>query len=279
MSSKVFCNRCFQPPQSTSLFSLTNCGHLFCDICLKKGKKDECMICKTPCRTILLSKHTDTSIQAFFMGIDGLCTKYSKETSQISEFQEKHRKRLLAFYRGKISKLEESLRKAALQIEQLQSMRPSQQTASSIIKSSISTPLAKPHGHLFFPLASSASERVESMQVDVTPSPARRPEVALGPARMSLISPPQDGRMGNVCHRGPQHLGLTPSQADVPRNLRIPLLQIPYKGLLQTPPSQLEGRAVRRDTPSLMDSQVPARRSPISIAGLLQRQHTGKFLK
>ncbi|XP_023593779.1 probable E3 SUMO-protein ligase RNF212 [Trichechus manatus latirostris] len=120
MTSRVFCNRCFQPPHRTSRFSLTNCGHVYCDICLRKGRKDECLICKVPCHTVLLSKHTDSSIQAFFMGIDGLCTKYSKETSQISEFQEKHRKRLLAFYREKISQLEESLQKAVLQIEQLQ---------------------------------------------------------------------------------------------------------------------------------------------------------------
>ncbi|XP_007946020.1 probable E3 SUMO-protein ligase RNF212 [Orycteropus afer afer] len=159
MTSRVFCNRCFQPPHRTSRFSLTNCGHVYCDICLHKGKKDECLICKAPCCTVLLSKHTDLSIQAFFMGIDGLCTKYSKETSQISEFQEKHKRRLLAFYREKISRLEESLRKAILQIEQLQSMKSSQQTAFNTIKNSMSMPLAKPTGHLHLLPSSSDSER------------------------------------------------------------------------------------------------------------------------
>ncbi|KAM9238039.1 putative E3 SUMO-protein ligase RNF212 [Dugong dugon] len=220
MTSRVFCNRCFQPPHRTSRFSLTNCGHVYCDICLRKGRKDECLICKVPCHTVLLSKQTDSSIQAFFMGIDGLCTKYSKETSQISEFQEKHRKRLLAFYREKISQLEESLQKAVLQIEQLQSMRSSQQTAFNTIKNPMSTPSAKPNGHLLLPPSSSALERVESMEVDITPSPMRRPEVAAGPTRISLISPPQDGRMGSISHRGPQHLGLTPSQASVSKTLR-----------------------------------------------------------
>ncbi|EPY86099.1 hypothetical protein CB1_000328003 [Camelus ferus] len=64
---------------------------------------------------------TDSDIRALFLGIDGLCRKYSMETSQVSEFQEKHRRRLLAFYGEKISSLEESLRKSALQLEQLQS--------------------------------------------------------------------------------------------------------------------------------------------------------------
>ncbi|XP_047306042.1 putative E3 SUMO-protein ligase RNF212 isoform X7 [Homo sapiens] len=166
MANWVFCNRCFQPPHRTSCFSLTNCGHVYCDACLGKGKKNECLICKAPCRTVLLSKHTDADIQAFFMSIDSLCKKYSRETSQILEFQEKHRKRLLAFYREKISRLEESLRKSVLQIEQLQ--------------------------------------RLESMEVDLSPSPIRKSEIAAGPARISMISPPQDGRMApcarRVCH-------------------------------------------------------------------------------
>ncbi|XP_018881627.1 probable E3 SUMO-protein ligase RNF212 isoform X5 [Gorilla gorilla gorilla] len=82
MANWVFCNRCFQPPHRTSCFSLTNCGHVYCDACLGKGKKNECLICKAPCRTVLLSKHTDADIQAFFMSIDSLCKKYSRETSQ-----------------------------------------------------------------------------------------------------------------------------------------------------------------------------------------------------
>ncbi|XP_047306044.1 putative E3 SUMO-protein ligase RNF212 isoform X10 [Homo sapiens] len=143
---------------------------------------------------------TDADIQAFFMSIDSLCKKYSRETSQILEFQEKHRKRLLAFYREKISRLEESLRKSVLQIEQLQSMRSSQQTAFSTIKSSVST---KPHGCLL-PPHSSAPDRLESMEVDLSPSPIRKSEIAAGPARISMISPPQDGRMApcarRVCH-------------------------------------------------------------------------------
>ncbi|XP_037839161.1 probable E3 SUMO-protein ligase RNF212 isoform X2 [Chlorocebus sabaeus] len=191
MANWVFCNRCFQPPQRTSCFSLTNCGHVYCDACLGKGKKNECLICKAPCRTVLLSKHTDADIQAFFMSIGSLCKKYSRETSQVSEFQEKHRKRLLAFYTEKISRLEESLRKSVLQIEQLQSMRSSQQTAFSTIKSSVST---KPYGCLL-PPHSSTPDRLESMEVDLSPSPIRKSEIAAGPARISVISPPQDGRM------------------------------------------------------------------------------------
>ncbi|XP_072803633.1 probable E3 SUMO-protein ligase RNF212 isoform X4 [Vicugna pacos] len=161
MASWVFCNRCFQQPRGASCFSLTSCGHVYCDNCLRKGKRDECLICKVPCRTILLSKHTDSDIRALFLGIDGLCRKYSMETSQVSEFQEKHRRRLLAFYGEKISSLEESLRKSALQLEQLQSVRLAQQTAFGTIKTPVSTPTAKPSGPVFLPPDSSASQRLE----------------------------------------------------------------------------------------------------------------------
>ncbi|XP_035150277.1 putative E3 SUMO-protein ligase RNF212 isoform X4 [Callithrix jacchus] len=210
MANWVFCNRCFQPPHRTSCFSLTNCGHVYCDACLSKGEKNECLICKAPCRTVLLSKH-------------------------ISEFQENHRKRLLAFYREKISRLEESLRKSVLQIEQLQ--------------------------------------RVESMDVGLSPSPVRKPEIAAGPSRISMISPPQDGRMGSVSSRGPEHPSLTPSQRSVGKPLRIPPLQIPYKGPSLTPTPQLPNRLAGGGSPSFGGSQagLPPR-LPISISNLLQRQ-------
>ncbi|XP_021116099.1 probable E3 SUMO-protein ligase RNF212 isoform X2 [Heterocephalus glaber] len=198
MASWVFCNRCFQPPHRKSSFSLTSCGHVYCDACLCKGKKDECVICRVPCRTVLLTKHTDSSIQAFFMGIDSLCKKYSQDTAQISEFQDKHRKRLLAFYRDKISQLEESLRKSVLQLERLQSMKSSQQTAFSTIRNSVAT---KPDGYVWLPPNTSAPDRVESMEIDLTPSPVRKPEVTVGPVRISVISPPQDGRMGTETHQ------------------------------------------------------------------------------
>ncbi|XP_032189435.1 probable E3 SUMO-protein ligase RNF212 isoform X2 [Mustela erminea] len=276
MASWVFCNRCFQPPHRTSCFSLTNCGHVYCDVCLGKGGKNECLICKAPCRTVFLSKHTDADIQALFMGIDGLCKKYSRETCQISEFQEKHRKRLLAFYREKITKLEESLRRSALRMEQLQGMRLSQQTAFSAVKTPVSTPSAKPDGHLLLPPDTSASDRVESMQIDHTPSLVRKPEVAVGPARISLISPPQHGRMGSISSCGPQLLGLTPSHSSVSQALRIPWLPVPCRALSQPAAPRAPGRTARGGSPSLGGSQTLAPRPPISISALLQRQRVGK---
>ncbi|XP_066241285.1 probable E3 SUMO-protein ligase RNF212 [Saccopteryx leptura] len=276
MASWVFCNRCFQPPCRTSRFSLTSCGHVYCEHCLSKGKKDECLICKVPCHTVLLSRQTEASIQELFLGIDSLCKKYSRETSQISEFQEKHRKRLLAFYREKITRLEESLRKSALRVEQLQSMRSSQHTTLGLMRSPVSTPSATPSRRLRLPLSSPASERVEPMDVDLTPSPMRRPELVAGPPRISLISPPQGGRMGSVSRQGSQQLSLTPRQAGLPQALRLSPLQIPCWGSSQSLGPQAAGRAGGGGLPNLASSLAPAPRPPISISGLLQRQQLGK---
>ncbi|KAM4854245.1 putative E3 SUMO-protein ligase RNF212 [Thomomys bottae] len=266
MAGWVFCNHCFQTARGKSSFSLTSCGHVFCDACLSRGK-NECLICKVPCHTVLLSKHTNSDIQTLFMSIDSLCKKYSQETSQISEFQEKHRRRLLAFYKEKISQLEVSLRKSVLQTEQLQ--RSSQQTALDPMKNSVST---KPNGYVFLPPNSSALERVESMEVDLTPSPMQKPEVATGPARISLISPPQDGRMG-IISRGSQHLSMTPSHAHVGKALRVLPQQISSRG--PAPASQLPSRAGQGVTPRLGSSWPLPPRPPISISGLLQRQCSG----
>ncbi|XP_067590910.1 probable E3 SUMO-protein ligase RNF212 isoform X1 [Pseudorca crassidens] len=182
----------------------------------------------------------------------------------VLEFQEKHRRRLLAFYGEKISQLEESLRKSALRMGQPQSVRLSQQTAFSTIKTPVSTPSTKPNGPLFLPPDSSASARVESMEVDLTPSPRRKREVATGLTRISLLSPPRDGRMGSVAHR-PQHLGLTPRHPSEPQALRIPALQTPWEWPSQSPAPQAAGRAGTGVAP----------RQPLSISGLLQRRHLG----
>ncbi|XP_060044391.1 probable E3 SUMO-protein ligase RNF212 [Erinaceus europaeus] len=148
MACWVFCNRCFQPPRTTSCFSLTNCGHVFCDTCLGKGqgRKDECLICRAPCHLVLLSRQTGSDIQALFTRVDGLCARYSRELSQISGFQEKHRKRLLAFYRESIRRLEDSLRTVTVQIQRMQGTRSAQLWALGGVKSAASeTTLAPSH--------------------------------------------------------------------------------------------------------------------------------------
>ncbi|XP_044304292.1 probable E3 SUMO-protein ligase RNF212 isoform X1 [Varanus komodoensis] len=254
MAALVFCNSCFQKPRGASpKFCLTNCGHVVCERCLRKGKKDECMICRATCRTIVLSKEMNSNIQSLFMGIDGLCRKYAKEVTQIAQFQEKHRRRLLAHYRGKITKLEGYLKKATQHIQHLQQL-----------------------------------QQVSSMEVDHLPSSVRKTETVTGPTRISLISPPQNGHMGSVTCRSSRLSGITSCQKDTPGSIRSSPLNMPNTRTSYMSPfvSSQNRRNGIPDTFGLRTTQPyhstppsslsTMTRRPISLASILQRQHLSK---
>ncbi|XP_010285804.1 PREDICTED: probable E3 SUMO-protein ligase RNF212 [Phaethon lepturus] len=294
MATPVFCNICFCEPRKPSpRFSLTSCGHVICEICLQKGKKDECLICKTPCRTLFLSKQTNPDIQSLFMGIDTLCKKYSKEVTQISEFQEKHRKHLLAYHRQKTVKLEESLKQVTQQMHQIQRMKPPEQTTqlpfSSTSRNPLSIPSRKQNGYSSCSLHHShpsTSEITESMEIDPVPSPMRKPETPTGPTRLSLINPPQDGRMGSVSYRSSQSSGIMSSQNSRAGSTRSTPIILPHSGCSLT--SSSGSQSSRRGSWATSDFRIPqvypftspspqssVTRHPITISGLLQRQHLG----
>ncbi|NXL15593.1 RN212 ligase, partial [Setophaga kirtlandii] len=203
MAVPVFCNSCLGEPRTpTPQFRLTSCGHVFCEVCLQKDKRDECLVCRKACRTLVLSKETSADIKSLFMPIDVLSKKYSKEISQISEFQDKCRKRLLKHHKQKIAKLEESLKKVTQQIQQLQCMKPPENSTLLPFSSTSrnpSIPSRKQNVYSSYSLHSSrpsTSETMEAMELDPVPSPMRKLETPTGPRRLSLITPPQDGRMG-----------------------------------------------------------------------------------
>ncbi|XP_020658503.1 putative E3 SUMO-protein ligase RNF212 [Pogona vitticeps] len=250
MAAFVFCNACFQKPQGAApKFTLTNCGHVVCERCLQKGKKDECLICRAACRTIVLSKKMNPDIHFLFMGVDGLCRKYSKELQQIAQFQEKHRRQLLAHYRGKITKLEEYLKKATQHIHQTPQL-----------------------------------QRVSSVEVDYAPSSVQKPETTVGATRISLISPPQNGHMGSVASRSSQLYGMTSCQKTTSGSVRSSPLRIPksgtsYKssfvssqGSQSHMPDGFGSRTMQHYECTPQSSLV---RPSIALGSLLQRQHLG----
>ncbi|XP_065490949.1 probable E3 SUMO-protein ligase RNF212 [Caloenas nicobarica] len=294
MAFQVFCNVCLcEPHKPTPRFSLTSCGHVICEICLQKGKKDECLICRTPCHTLFLSKETSPDIQSLFMGIDMLCKKYAEEITQVSEFQEKHRKHLLAYHRQKTMKLEESLKKLTQQIHQIQCMKPPEQTPqlpfSSTSRNPHSIPSRKQNGYsscYLHPSHPSTSEIMEPMEIDPVPSPMRKPDTPTGPIRLSLITPPRDGRMGSVSYRSSQSSGIMSSQNSRAGSTRSTPIRLPHSGCSATPSSG--SQSSRRGswappdlrTPQLYTFTSPSpqssvTRQPITIPGLLQRQHLG----
>ncbi|KAJ7342300.1 hypothetical protein JRQ81_010045 [Phrynocephalus forsythii] len=248
MAALVFCNACFQKPQGAAPeFILTNCGHVICERCLSTGKKDECAICRATCRTIVLSKKINSDIQSLFMGIDGLCRKYSKELQQIAQFQERHRRRLLAHYQGKITKLEDYLKKATQHICHMQQRQP-----------------------------------VSSREMDYVPSSVRKVESAVGPTRISLISPPQNGHMGSISSRNSQLSGMASSQKTASGSVRSTPLRIPKSGISYMSPfvssqgsrSHLADSFESRTTQHCeFTPQSSLTRPSITLGSLLQRQH------
>ncbi|XP_054830645.1 probable E3 SUMO-protein ligase RNF212 isoform X2 [Eublepharis macularius] len=184
MAAPPFCNGCFQRPRGAAPeLRLTSCGHLLCPRCLPSGQKELCVICRIPCRTIMLSK-------------------------KISQFQEKHRGHLLTYYRGKIAKLE-GYWKAAQQMQYIQHqqhLKPRQegnQVPSSIsVKTSVSKKQNDNAAYFLCSTPLSTSEiRDPSMELDCVSPSVRKVETVAGPARLSVISPPQNGQMGSVSCR------------------------------------------------------------------------------
>ncbi|XP_056346833.1 probable E3 SUMO-protein ligase RNF212 [Oenanthe melanoleuca] len=289
MAMAVFCNSCFSEPQSpTPRFCLTSCGHVFCEVCLQKGKKDECLVCKSACRTLVLSKETRPDIQSLFMKIDVLSKKCSKEESQVSQFQGKYRKRLVTYHKQKIAKLEESLKKVTQQVQQLQCMKPPEKTTplpfSSASRDPFSITSRKQDVYSSYSLHSSrpsTSETVEAMEVDPVPSPMRRLMTPTGPTRLSVITPPQDGRMGSVSYRHSQTAVIMPRRKTEAESARSTPVSLPRSAC----PSPAGSQSSRRGswassdfrTPQLYSFTSPSpqrslSRQPITIPGFLQRQ-------
>ncbi|XP_030046931.1 putative E3 SUMO-protein ligase RNF212 [Microcaecilia unicolor] len=310
MAASVFCNLCFQQPRrEMARFALTNCGHVLCERCLQKGKKDTCTVCGALCRTVFLSKQMNPDLQALFMDVAELCKKYSKEFSQISEFQENHKRHLLTFYKGQISKLEETLKKVTDQMQgqrgepvsgdrhfkaSCKSMRPPQQSsrlpAANTSRNSVSAYQSKQMGcsSCTLPQArTSSSERVEFMETDPVSSQMKNSETVGGPNRLSLISPPQDGRMGSVPYRSLHLSGQLGSQNRLPGSERSAPMRIPVQTnvpLLFSPDVAQNSNARTWDTSGPRVSQLSQQTSPlrlpcpkhqISIPNLLWKQNFG----
>ncbi|XP_054830646.1 probable E3 SUMO-protein ligase RNF212 isoform X3 [Eublepharis macularius] len=239
MAAPPFCNGCFQRPRGAAPeLRLTSCGHLLCPRCLPSGQKELCVICRIPCRTIMLSKKMNSDIQSLFMRIDELCRKYSREVSQISQFQEKHRGHLLTYYRGKIAKLE-GYWKAAQQMQYIQHqqhLKPRQegnQVPSSIsVKTSVSKKQNDNAAYFLCSTPLSTSEiRDPSMELDCVSPSVRKVETVAGPARLSVISPPQNGQMGSVSCRSSCFSGMALCQNSTSERstpLRMPRRETPY---------------------------------------------------
>ncbi|XP_073509445.1 uncharacterized protein [Phyllobates terribilis] len=209
MNDLVRCNLCFQQPgRKASRFSITSCGHVFCEQCLRKGINEKCGVCKAPCRITLLSNETDPDIKMLFTDINVLCKKFLTEFTQVIEFQDSHRQRLLAHYKRKIGKLEETIKELT---QQLQSLRASQ-SCSRLPTSNTYRSMDPTHSEDRHSPSVSHGPSVNKFEpMDQTSSASRKKNLTIGGlTRLSLVIPSPPGFMVNSGDR------FSPSASQVP---------------------------------------------------------------
>ncbi|XP_038648941.1 probable E3 SUMO-protein ligase RNF212 isoform X2 [Scyliorhinus canicula] len=251
MADWVFCNYCFQQPKANGCrFSLTSCGHVVCEVCLKKGSMDICTVCKAHCQTLFLSDKMDPDLKALFTQPEKVCERYLKEFEQLAKLKAylqhiTQRKEQLQCeikeMKNYIAKLESSLQqrvdchlKNAEQDRLFARPASRQQTprlaTPSSIRDCFSTPSMKSVAYSSAPHSRpSTGEMSHKMEIDTRRSPSGKSDTPMGPTRLSLISPPQDGRMGTVPYRGTSKSGAFRTTP-----LSTPLQQIGLSGSLSS---------------------------------------------
>ncbi|XP_017272929.1 probable E3 SUMO-protein ligase RNF212 [Kryptolebias marmoratus] len=221
MSYWVCCNSCFLPPSPERKLAVTTCGHVICSVCYHKGKQGKCLICSSQCQVSPLSDKSSSDVKALFSDVSVVATKHLTEISKVLTFQARHQKRLLTYYQQRNEKLEEVFVKMKQERQQMTKKLNEQSAYIAKLENSLQHQCAKPssgsqiswnshtpHGHkpvLQIPYNSpvslsrhsSTTNITESMEVDER-SLFRKPNSA---PRLSIIKPPQEGRMGTISHR------------------------------------------------------------------------------
>ncbi|XP_071385693.1 probable E3 SUMO-protein ligase RNF212 [Centroberyx affinis] len=221
MSYWICCNSCFLSPSAERKLAVTTCGHVICSVCYQKGKQGECLICNAKCQVSPLSDKSSSEVKALFSDINVVATKHFTEISKVLMFQARHQKRLLTHYQQRNEKLEEVLVKMKQEMQQMAKKLNEQSAYISKLENSLQHQSAKassvsqmshsshtpcgPKSVLQIPYNSpmslsrhsSTTNLGENMELDGR-SLFRKPDPI---PRLSLISPPQDGRMGTIPHR------------------------------------------------------------------------------
>ncbi|XP_042348747.1 probable E3 SUMO-protein ligase RNF212 [Plectropomus leopardus] len=260
MSYWICCNSCFLSPSAERKLAVTTCGHVICSVCYMKGKPGKCLICSAKCQVSALSDKSSSEVKALFSDINAVATKHFTEISKVIMFQARHQKRLLTHYQQKNEKLNEALVKMKTEMQQMAKKLNEQSAYITKLENSLQHQSAKvssapqmshschtPHKSVLqipynSPMSlsrhSSTTNVHENMDVDER-SLFRKPNTV---PRLSLISPPQDGRMGTVSHRSSSHSMLANHSA---RSATV---------------SHFQGRPL---TPDISYGQSPGWKSPV----------------
>eukprot|EP00794_Sanderia_malayensis_P010695 gene10694-11832_t len=91
MADWVHCNSCFKQPFEVKIqFNLTNCGHIYCENCLRQAS-EFCQLCKQKASCIPLSNKMKPEVEKFFVSP----REKIKQIMEVMDFQDGHRQRLL----------------------------------------------------------------------------------------------------------------------------------------------------------------------------------------
>uniref|UniRef100_UPI0037E7B131 probable E3 SUMO-protein ligase RNF212 n=1 Tax=Semicossyphus pulcher TaxID=241346 RepID=UPI0037E7B131 len=216
MSYWMCCNSCYLSPSADRKLAVTTCGHVICSVCYQKGNRGKCLICNAKCQVSPLSDKSSSEVKALFSDINVVATKHFTEVSKVIMFQARHQKRLLTHYQQRNEKLEEVLVKMKQEMQQMTKKLSEQSAYITKLENSLQHHSAKvsampqmshsshtPQRHksvlqipynspMSLSRHSSMANVTENMEVD---SLFRKPNTV---PRLSLISPPKDGRMGTV---------------------------------------------------------------------------------
>ncbi|XP_041800656.1 probable E3 SUMO-protein ligase RNF212 [Chelmon rostratus] len=221
MSYWICCNSCFLSPSADRKLAVTTCGHVICSVCYQKGKQGNCLICNAKCQVSPLSGKSSSEVKALFTDVNVVATKHLTEISKVIMFQARHQKRLLTYYQQRNEKLEEVLVEVKHEMQHMKKKLSEQSAYITKLESSLQHQSAKvssvhpmshsshtAHGQksvlqipynspMSLSRHSSTTNVTENMEVDER-SLFRKPNTV---PRLSLISPPQDGRVGTIPHR------------------------------------------------------------------------------
>ncbi|KAJ8042004.1 hypothetical protein HOLleu_12965 [Holothuria leucospilota] len=232
MADWVHCNTCFCQPGDGRKFSLTNCGHMYCSECLTTGVKDTCRMCGNPCTYIPLTSKMKPEVEVFFCDPIEIIKKAHKQLSEVMDFQKNHRKRLTAYrkereakqcsMKGMAIKQQEEIQKLQREIMKLREENAKLRSlvaAGSPGPGGAASGLNRPPtpGRILYGNSPNSQYRGQSpspkprstspysvskspystMHQDASKTPQMQSK-SVGPTRLSVRTPPVDGKMGPV---------------------------------------------------------------------------------
>ncbi|GFR59338.1 RING finger protein 212B [Elysia marginata] len=127
MTNYLHCNSCyFRPGMGVQRrFFITNCSHLYCEVCVDASTKDKCKVCKSQCSTLCLSGKIPKEVESMFSDPVESFQKFLKDFFQRLDFQRSHQKRLMKHMTEQLNNAEKKMKEVNKIIQQFQQLERS----------------------------------------------------------------------------------------------------------------------------------------------------------